>query len=191
MADSPESILRLARAYHFAAGRHVGQRRKGVAGEPYVNHLTEVAELVAKASDGADIDLIIAAVLHDSVEDTITTPEELAALFGPEVAALVAEVTDDKKLPKHARKALQIAHAANATPRAQIIKMADKVSNLRSLAESPPADWALKRIQEYGEWASKVVAGCQSANAWLAQQFDLALADLKIVHAIPQAPHPN
>jgi guanosine-3',5'-bis(diphosphate) 3'-pyrophosphohydrolase len=138
-----------------------------------MNHLTEVAELVAEASDG-DIALIIAAVLHDSVEDTEATLEELEALFGAEVASLVAEVTDDKSLPKQVRKELQIEHAAHASNRAKMIKMADKVSNLRSLASSPPAHWDAERIQAYYHWAARVVEGCRPANEQLAAKFDAA-----------------
>ncbi len=166
-----ERVIQLARAYHFAASRHVSQRRKGAAAEPYMNHLTEVAELVAEASAG-DITLMTAAVLHDSVEDTEATLEELEALFGSEVAALVAEVTDDKALPKQMRKELQIEHAAQASARAKIIKLADKVSNLRSLANSPPADWEQQRIRDYFLWAARVVDGCRSASDLLAARFD-------------------
>lgn len=171
MNNPADPVIQLARAYHFAASWHVSQRRKGAAGEPYMNHLTEVAELVAEASAG-DISLMTAAVLHDSVEDTEATLEELEALFGSEVAGLVAEVTDDKGLPKQVRKELQIEHAAQASARAQIIKLADKVSNLRSLANSPPADWEPQRIKHYYLWAARVVDGCRSASDLLAERFD-------------------
>src|SRR5271156_1379865 len=138
-------MVALARAYHFAAARHVHQRRKGEAAEPYMNHLTEVAELVAVATRGSDPEVIIAAVLHDTVEDTETTLDDLRAQFGERVAGLVAEVTDDKSLPKQTRKDLQVAHAAHASRGAQIIKLADKTSNLRSLLASPPPDWSQAR----------------------------------------------
>ena len=139
-----------------------------------MNHLTEVAELVASATGGQDPDLVIAAVLHDTVEDTGTTSSELEQIFGADVAALVAEMTDDKSLPKQRRKALQIEHAAHASPRAQMIKMADKISNLRSLAASPPADWSRERTSDYGIWSNSVVAGCRQASPALAAQFDKA-----------------
>lgn len=174
MAHDSQAVIRIAQAYHFAAERHVSHRRKGEAAEPYLNHLTEVAELVALATDGQDPDLVIAAILHDTVEDTGTTPSELAHTFGADVASLVAEVTDDKALPKEVRKRLQIEHAAHASPRAQMIKMADKISNLRSLAASPPADWSRERIADYGIWANSVVAGCRTASPALAAQFDEA-----------------
>ena len=172
------SIVALTRAYHFAAARHVDQRRKGEAAEPYMNHLTEVAELVAEATAGKDPELVIAAVLHDTLEDTSTTAAELSHLFGPTVAGLVAEVTDDKALPKAARKELQIQHASTASRNAQIIKIADKIANLRSLAASPPADWDLTRIDGYGRWALQVVDQCRAAHARLAAQFDEALSAL-------------
>ena len=168
------TIVDLTRAYHFAATKHVNQRRKGEAAEPYMNHLTEVAELVATASDGKDIDLIIATVLHDTIEDTSSTPGELSAAFGERVAAIVSEVTDDKSLPKAERKRLQIEHAAHASPAARMIKVADKTSNLRALALSPPANWPQQRIDEYAIWAERVVDVCRGANLWLDREFDAA-----------------
>jgi (p)ppGpp synthase/HD superfamily hydrolase len=175
MNETP--IMTLARAYHFAALRHVGQRRKGEAAEPYINHLTEVADLVAQAT-GGDLDVVVAAVLHDSVEDTDTTPADIAAAFGERVAGLVAEVTDDKSLEKATRKELQVEHAAHASVGAKTIKLADKTSNLRSMAASPPAGWSDERKREYVAWASRVVAVCRDANPWLAAQFDEAAAVL-------------
>ncbi|MHB8529481.1 MAG: HD domain-containing protein [Caulobacteraceae bacterium] len=166
----------MARAYDFAAIKHQSQRRKGDAAEPYVNHLTEVALLVATATKGADAELVIAAILHDTVEDTQTTFGELAAAFGPRVASLVVEVTDDESLPKAQRKRLQIEHAANSSPGAKLIKIADKTSNLRSVCASPPAGWPPERVAEYVAWAKEVVAGCRGQNPWLEAQFDAALA---------------
>ena len=139
-----------------------------------MNHLTEVADLVAHASGGEDLDLVIAAVLHDTVEDTDTTLEQLSASFGSRVARLVAEVTDDKSLSSERRKELQIEHAPHASTEARIIKLADKTSNLRSLAESPPQDWTQERRKGYLLWSGRVVDGCRSANPWLAAQFDAA-----------------
>ncbi len=167
-------IVLLTHAYHFAAQAHVHQRRKGEAAEPYMNHLTEVAELVAQATGGEDLDVLVAAILHDTIEDTETTAAELRTVFGPQVANLVMEVTDDKSLPSPDRKALQIEHAPHASSGAQIIKMADKTANLRSLIASPPPDWPKARCDEYVAWASRVVEGCRGANSWLAQQFDAA-----------------
>lgn len=170
------AITDLTRAYHFAAVRHVNQLRKGKAGEPYINHLTEVADLVAAATGGEDIDLIIAAVLHDTIEDTATTREELAREFGERVAGMVAEVTDDKSLPKAERKRLQIEHAPHISSGAKIIKLADKTANLHSLKKIPPADWSAERIADYVSWAQAVAAGCRGTNAWLERQFDEAVA---------------
>jgi len=144
-----------------------------MAAEPYMNHLTEVAELVAEAS-GGDVGCVIAAVLHDTVEDTTATLADIAAMFGADVAALVGEVTDDKSLAKQVRKDLQIEHAPHASARAKLIKMADKISNLRSLASSPPADWNAERLAEYCRWSARVVDGCRSAHDGLAQNFDEA-----------------
>jgi len=161
------AISDLARAYHFAAIRHLSQKRKGKAGEPYINHLTEVADLVAAATGGDDVEVVIAAVLHDVLEDTPTTYEELVAGFGARVAAMVAEVSDDKALPKAERKRLQIEHAPHLSHGAKLIKLADKTANLRSLKKSPPADWDAARIADYVAWALAVGEGLRGAHPGL------------------------
>jgi GTP diphosphokinase / guanosine-3',5'-bis(diphosphate) 3'-diphosphatase len=169
-------LLLIARAWHFAAERHAKQKRKGSGEEPYVNHLAEVAELVAYATDGEDANLVAAAVLHDAIEDTKTSRAELETLFNEDVAGLVAEVTDDKGLPKQRRKTLQVEKAASKSKRARILKLADKTSNLRSLAKSPPADWSEKRRKEYLVWANQVVDEMRGTNEWLEARFDEAAA---------------
>lgn len=170
-------VEKLARAAAFAAEKHTGQVRKGEAREPYVNHVIEVAEMLARASGGRDVELVIGGLLHDTIEDSGATHAEVAAIFGVVVADLVAEVTDDKSLPKAERKRLQALHAAHKSPRAKQLKLADKTSNLRALASSPPADWPLARQREYVDWARSVAAGLRGANAWLEDQFDQAAAE--------------
>ena len=167
-------VITLVRALDFVARKHTDQRRKGAAAEPYINHLSEVALLVAEATRGRDRLAVLGALLHDTIEDTTATTEELEAEFGAEVAALVAEVTDDKRLPKHERKRLQIETARHKSRRAKLIKIADKTSNLRSIIESPPVDWDAARRCEYFEWAAQVVEGCRGANARLEAGFDEA-----------------
>jgi (p)ppGpp synthase/HD superfamily hydrolase len=184
-AEPLNDIVKLADAYSFSADRHVGQRRKGEAAEPVVNHLAEVADLVARATDGADVDLVVAAVLHDTVEDTATTFEELAGRFGARVASLVAEVTDDKTLPLAERKRLQVENAAHASHGAKVIKIADKTSNLRAMAESPPRDWSEARRAAYLEWGRQVVANCRGANPWLEAKFDEAAKALEARIGVP------
>jgi len=169
-------VVAVARALDFAARKHSNQRRKGEAGEPYVNHLAEVARLVAEATGGEDTIAVLAALLHDAIEDTPTTRDELAREFGPEVADVVVEVTDDKALPKAERKRLQVETAPAKSHRAKLIKIADKTSNLRSIAKSPPVGWDLKRQLEYFDWAARVVAGCRGTNATLEGWFDEAHA---------------
>jgi GTP diphosphokinase / guanosine-3',5'-bis(diphosphate) 3'-diphosphatase len=155
----------------FAAEKHSGQRRKGTAAEPYVNHLL-VAELVSSALSEPDTNLVIAALLHDTIEDTDVTKEELVHAFGPAVADLVVEVTDDKSLPKAERKRLQIVNASNISVRAQAIKLADKISNLRAIHSSPPADWSVERRREYVQWAKQVVDGLTAPNPALKTEFE-------------------
>ena len=167
-------LVTVLRAADAAARWHVNQRRKGAAQEPYVTHLLEVAKLVAEATDGVDPNLVVAALLHDTIEDQGVTREEIAAQFSDDVADLVVEVTDDKKLPKAERKRLQIKHAPKLTPRAKILKLADKISNLRSLATSPPADWPMQRRSDYVIWTTEVVQGLRGTSGLLEQEFDRA-----------------
>jgi (p)ppGpp synthase/HD superfamily hydrolase len=168
------AVLLFARALDFAARKHVHQRRKGELAEPYVNHLSDVARLLAEATKGEDIAVVIAGLLHDTIEDTETTFAELTKEFGAEVAGLVSEVTDDKSLPKAERKRLQVETAPKKSARARMIKLADKTSNLHSMIASPPKDWSSQRKRDYIEWAERVVAGCRGVNAHLEEEFERA-----------------
>jgi len=166
----------ILQAVHFAADKHRDQRRKGVEASPYINHPIQVAELIARVGGVDDVAVLIAAVLHDTVEDTETTFEELEEVFGPEIRDLVAEVTDDKSLPKAERKKLQVEHTAQMSDRAKLIKIADKACNVRDVAHSPPEKWDLQRRKAYLEWANRVVDGCRGVNIHLERYFDEALA---------------
>ena len=168
-------VQRILQAAHFAAGKHANQKRKGIAGEPKINHLIEVAELVAGSLSESDTNLIIAALLHDVIEDTPTTMRELTALFGTDVAGLVAEATDDKSLRKTERKRLQLETAPMKSKRAQAIKLADRISNLRAILCNPPANWDHERKKEYFAWAKKVVDGFTAPNAILKAEFERTL----------------
>jgi len=167
------AVLKAADA---AARWHVHQRRKGPPKEPYINHLLEVAMLVAEATGGNDPTLLIAALLHDAIEDSEVPAELIASTFGDEVALIVKEVTDDKSLPKEVRKTRQVETAPHKSQKAKVLKLADKTSNLRAIAASPPADWSVKRRIEYVEWAEAVAKGLRGANPWLEHQFDEAVA---------------
>lgn len=171
-------IRKILEAASFAAERHATQRRKGRAGEPYINHLIEVAELIADSNDAVDPNLIMAGFLHDIIEDTSVTAQELEERFGEDVAGLVLEVTDDKLLPKEKRKALQVETAPHKSARGQVLKLADKISNVRSLISSPPAEWTHERKLQYGEWASQVVAGFSAPNPFLLSEFKKAYSEL-------------
>ena len=172
-------IVLLARAADYAARQHIAQRRKGERAEPYINHLTEVAALLAEATGGNDVMLLAGGLLHDTLEDTDATYEDLEQRFGPEVAALVAEVTDDKSLPKEERKQLQIDKTPAKSRRAKLLKIADKTSNLRSMVTSPPKGWTEARLRDYVAWAEQVVRSCRGLNAVLDAAFDKAYADAK------------
>jgi len=166
-ADPAAEILR---ATLFATRAHAGQVRKGAAAEPYVTHVIEVAAILAEA--GAPQAAILAGLLHDTVEDTEATHADLVAAFGQEVADLVAEATDDKALPKETRKALQVSLAPKKSAAAKQLKLADKISNLRAIAESPPANWNHARRTEYVGWAGRVADGCKGVNPALDALFE-------------------
>lgn len=171
-AGPAASVQRILAAARFAAEKHAQQKRKGQTQEPYINHLIEVAELIASSSTRLDAELIMAGLLHDTVEDTGTTLDELEERFGSGVAALVAEVTDDKSLPKETRKRLQVENAHKKSERAQTLKLADKISNLRSILASPPMGWSLERKRQYFEWARNVVSGLSAPNSILKEEFE-------------------
>ncbi|MEO7337706.1 MAG: HD domain-containing protein, partial [Caldimonas sp.] len=136
-----EHYADLLSAISFAAGKHRNQRRKDVEAGPYINHPLELAHVLATEGGVTDVETLIAAVLHDTVEDTQTTYDELVQHFGRTVADVVQEVTDDKNLLKEQRKERQVEHAPHLSERAALVKLADKTCNLRDVANNPPAGW--------------------------------------------------
>jgi guanosine-3',5'-bis(diphosphate) 3'-pyrophosphohydrolase len=175
MVQSAEEMSLLLRAASFAAERHRNQRRKDAQATSYINHPLAVAAVLADEGGVADVQALAAALLHDTLEDTDTTPDELRALFGDAITGIVQELSDDKALPKAERKRLQIEHAPGASPSAKLVKLGDKICNLRDIAAAPPTDWPVERRREYFDWAAKVVAGCRGTNARLEAAFDPAL----------------
>lgn len=171
MAGQWTVVLRAADA---AARWHVHQRRKGAAKEPYINHLLEVATLVAEATGRDDPELVVAALLHDAIEDQEVPRSVIAGAFGEDVAKLVEEVTDDKTLEKEERKKRRVEGVHKKSQRAKILKLADATSNLRSLSASPPSEWSVKRRLEYVEWAGNVAKGLTGVSDWLEGQFKQA-----------------
>lgn len=167
------------RALAFAAEKHQHQRRKDHEETPYINHPIAIAEVLWRAGEVRDVPTLIAAILHDTIEDTGTRPEEIAALFGKEVLALVQEVSDDRSLPKAVRKQLQIEHAPHISGPAKLIKLADKIHNVYSIGHSPPKDWPAKRLADYLDWAESVVDGLRGASADLERHFDETLAQAR------------
>jgi len=164
MTEPDQGVALLLKAVAFAAEKHRHQRRKDADASPYINHPIALANVLANEGGVTDIVVLCAAVLHDTIEDTDTTPEELRLTFGPEITAIVQEVTDDKSLEKHVRKQLQIEHAPHLSKEAKLVKLADKICNLRDIKISPPADWTADRKREYATWAGKVVDGLLQTN---------------------------
>lgn len=166
----------ILRAAAFAARQHRDQRRKDAEASPYINHPLELARVLAEVGGVTDAATLCAALLHDTIEDTATTAEELVREFGAEVAAIVAEVTDDKALPKSERKRLQVEYAGTISDKAKRVKLADKICNLTDVANSPPADWSLQRRREYFDWARQVIDRMRGVDAVLEAAFDKAYA---------------
>jgi guanosine-3',5'-bis(diphosphate) 3'-pyrophosphohydrolase len=167
-----EGLRLVSEAADLAARRHSGMQRKGRGNEPYINHLAEVANLLSIATEGADAELVVAGWLHDTIEDIETTHRELAEKFGERVAAFVVEVTDDMALPKDERRREQVVEAPRKSPGAKLIKMADKISNIRARILPRPNQDARDDLIDYLAWAEKVVQGCRGINAVLDRTFD-------------------
>lgn len=163
-------------ALHFAAGKHRNQRRKGADAAPYINHPIGMVNLLWNEAGVHDFAVITAALLHDTVEDTDTTFAELTEKFGAEVSDLVAEVTDDKSLPQKERKQQQIDHAPHLSPKAKLVKLADKISNLRDVSSTPP-DWTMERKRDYFTWAKQVIDPIRGTHPKLEEIFDQVYAD--------------
>ncbi len=172
------NLANLLQAISFSAKKHRFQKRKGPAGEPYINHPIEVANILANVGKVTDFNILTAAVLHDTVEDTETTAEELTNLFGEKVCSIVLEVTDDKSLPKHERKLMQIEHSPHLSVEAKQVKLADKINNVSDILNNPP-DWSDERKREYIVWAKNVVAGLRGVNPELDLMFDELTAENK------------
>lgn len=172
-------VSRILVALAFAAERHRRQRRKDVDATPYINHVIDVTTILAVEGEVVDLTLLIAALLHDTVEDTATSLDEVGQRFGEPVREVVAEVTDDKGRPKQERKRLQVEHAPTVSARAKQLKIADKIANLRDLMQTPPKDWPVERKIAYFDWAQQVVAGCRGENALLDTAFDRALENAR------------
>ena len=164
------------KAVAFASEKHRNQRRKDADASPYINHPIALANVLANEGGVVDATILCAAVLHDTIEDTKTTADELRQLFGDKVTSIVLEVTDDKALAKEVRKEEQVRHAPHISTEAKLVKLADKICNLRDILASPPADWSAERKRTYFDWAARVVAGLRGVHPGLEAVFDGLLA---------------
>ena len=179
MTGGNDTLLPLFDALAFSADRHRLQRRKGAAASPYINHPIEVARVLAHEGGVRDLGVLIAAVLHDTIEDTATTAEEIAARFGSDIAGLVLEVTDDKSLPAAERKRLQVERAATLSARARLVRLADKLCNARDMVADAPHGWSVERRRDYLDWTERVIARCRGGNPGLEAAYDQALLDAR------------
>ncbi|MGI8669681.1 MAG: HD domain-containing protein [Aridibacter sp.] len=174
-----KNLGKFVKAASFAAKKHIGQTRKGKDEAPYINHPLEVVNLLINVGNVEDDDTLIAALLHDTVEDTDATREEIAEKFGENVASIVMEVTDDKSLSKAERKQAQVEHAPHLSDEAKQLKICDKISNIRDVMENPPDGWSKERRLEYVKWGERVFAGLRGVNENLEKHFDKLVAEAK------------
>ena len=176
MTTSEGDLKLILKALGFAARKHKDQRRRDVEASPYINHPITLANILCNEAHVTDNEVICAALLHDTVEDTDTTEAELAQEFGATICGIVMDVTDDKVLRKRERKQRQIDHAAHISDKAKLVKLADKISNLRDMASCPPAGWDLDRRREYFDWAKAVIDRLRGVHGALEAIFDEAYA---------------
>lgn len=187
MAAPDAGLPLLLRALAFAAHKHRDQRRKDAEASPYINHPIALADVLVNEGGVHEVEVLCAALLHDTIEDTATTAQELEGEFGARIASVVAAVSDDKSLPKAERKLAQVEHAGalraghtglpqDLARAAMLVKLADKICNLRDVAERPPAGWESARRREYFDWAKQVVDRLRGTHARLEQAFDAAYA---------------
>jgi guanosine-3',5'-bis(diphosphate) 3'-pyrophosphohydrolase len=162
----------LIKAAAFAARKHKDQRRKDEAASPYINHPLALADVLVNEGGVTDLDTIVAALLHDTIEDTEATAAEIEAEFGALICSIVVEVTDDQALGKADRKQKQIDRAPSLSTQARAVKLADKICNLRDVVHCPPAGWTLPRCREYFDWAKQVIDGLRGQHAGLEALFD-------------------
>ena len=167
---------KLIQALAFASSKHRDQRRKDVCASPYINHPIQLVDVLCNEAGIEDINVLTCAILHDTVEDTETTAEELTQHFGQQICDIVLEVSDDANLCKKDRKQEQINHAAMLSDEAKLVKLADKICNLRDVADNPPAGWGIERRQEYFDWALAVIDGLRGIHPGLEAIFDQAYA---------------
>ena len=172
MAASKSDLGLVLRAAAFAANKHKDQRRKDAKRRPYINHPIALVQVLCNEAGVEDAEVLAAAVLHDTIEDTKTTEDELTAAFGSVIASTVAEVTDNKLLAKQTRKELQVQHAPCLSERAKLVKLADKICNLRDVLEAPPSHWPMERRRAYFEWAKAVIDGLRGVHPGLEHLFD-------------------
>ena len=167
-----EMLGKFIKAMAFAAQKHRDQRRKDVCASPYINHPIQLVDVLCNEAAVSDVNVLCAAILHDTIEDTETTAEELTEHFGQKISDIVVEVSDDTNLCKTERKQAQIYHAAELTDEAKLVKLADKICNLRDVADNPPAGWEMQRRQEYFDWALAVIDGLRGVHPVLEKIFD-------------------
>lgn len=172
-------------ACYFAANAHKRQKRKDATGTPYINHPIDVANILADAGI-TDPDILCAAVLHDTIEDTYVTYDLIKEQFGEKVANIVKECSDDKSYPKEIRKQMQLKHSTNASVEAKLVKAGDKLSNIGDLDSNPPANWTQDEIQGYITWCYAVCLEIKGHNQIVDQRLSDIFTKWNLVDLTPE-----
>ena len=178
--EKHQLISLLFKALAFSAEKHRTQKRKDIDKSPYINHPIALANILAKRWV-IDENVLCAAILHDTIEDTKTTADELRKHFGEKITSIVLEVSDDKSLEKEVRKQLQIDHAASLSKEAKLVKLADKIANITDIINTPPVKWTKERKLEYFAWAKAVVDNLRGVHQGLEGEFDDLIADPRLI----------
>ena len=158
------------KATQFAALKHCDQRRKD-GKTPYIIHPISVAMILAEIGSIEDPEILSAALLHDTLEDTDTSAHELDKNFGSRVRIIVEELTDNDMLTFSQSKQMQIENAPYLSKNATLVRIADKISNVSDVIENPPPEWNQKRCNKYVDWAEAVMNNCQKVNQDLENHF--------------------
>jgi len=187
MTENLHKVIPLIfKALAFSAKKHTKQRRKDLDQSPYINHPIALANILSKRGI-VDGNVLCAAILHDTIEDTETTEKELVEEFGKKITSIVLEVTDDKNLEKSVRKQKQIDQAATISHEAKLVKLADKIANLTDILDSPPSDWSMERKNEYFQWAKVVVNNLRGTHSGLEKDFDSLVMAQEYISALNKA----
>ncbi|EFO18322.1 hypothetical protein LOAG_10172 [Loa loa] len=167
-----DGISLIIEAVDLAARRHRQQRRKDAAQTPYVNHPIGVAYILTSEGQITDTTTIIAAILHDIVEHTKTTDEEIRKMFGDEIADIVKECTMVRSMKREARMKSELEKASKLSHKAKLVQLADKLNNIRDIERGTPLGWTKQHVTEYIIFAKDLLSKIRGIHGPLESALD-------------------